>query len=228
MGRWGFVPYVVVGVVHVGALVAGVTAVSGPTKIALMPALALALFVSLRRAPGAVGLWGGIALLFAWGGDILLSAPGDTGFIIGLGLFMLAHAAYLVLFLRPLRDRGIPPLALAYVPWWAALLVLLAPHLGVLLLPVAVYGLVLGASSAAALASTRIVAVGALLFLLSDTLLAFKLFYPGFQLWQQDAIIMVGYIAGQGLIIAGAVLHSRQAIPGAAGALSPVAATPGS
>jgi hypothetical protein len=39
---------------------------------------------------------------------------------------------------------------------------------------------------------------------------------------------MVGYIAGQGLIIAGAVLHSRQVISGAAGALSPVVATPGS
>ena len=210
MGRsWGFAPYVVVGVIHVASLATGDTALSGPTKVALMPALAVALLLTLPRGRGAVALWGGLALLFAWGGDILLSAPGGEGFVVGLGLFMLAHAAYLVLFLRPLRDRGIPRLAFLYVPWWAALLVLLAPHLGLLLVPVAVYGLVLGASAAAALGTTRIVAVGALVFLLSDTLLAFKLFYPGFHLWQQDAMIMLGYIAGQGLIIAGAVLQSR-------------------
>jgi uncharacterized membrane protein YhhN len=231
MGRsWGFVPYVIVGVVHVASLATGVTALSGPTKVALMPALALALFVSLPRGRNAVAFWGGLALLFAWGGDVLLSTPEGTGFVVGLGLFMLAHAAYLVLFLRPLKDRRIPRLAFFYVPWWAALLVLLAPYLGVLLVPVAVYGLVLGASAAAALGTTRIIAIGALVFLCSDTLLAFKLFYPGFLLWQQDAIIMLGYIAGQGLIIAGAVQHSRAnagtSVTPRGGVLSPVVARP--
>ena len=181
-----------------------------------MPALLLALLVSLPARRGEVGLWAGTGMLFSWAGDLLLSTPGEAGFIAGLGSFMLAHVAYLVLFLRPVRTKRMPALALAYAAWWAALVVVLSPHLGALLVPVAVYGLVVGASSAAALGTTRAIAVGALLFLLSDSILAFKLFWPGFAVWQQDFLIMLAYIAGQGLIAVGVVRHgtrSRAALP---------------
>ncbi len=202
-------PFVVVATVHIASLAVGAVWLSGPTKVMLMPTLLLALLVLLPARRTETTLWAVLALLLSWGGDVLLGRPGDTGFIVGLGFFIVAHLAYLVLFLRPLGDHRIPRLAALYILWWAALLVLLAPHLGMLLVPVAVYGLVLGAAAAAALGSNRIVAVGALIFLLSDTILAFKLFYPGFLLWQQDAIIMLTYLAGQGLIIWGTVLHAR-------------------
>lgn len=208
---WGFLPYLIVGIVHVAALAAGNEALSTPTKVLLMPALILALFVSLPRRRSTIAALATLALLFSWGGDALLSSPGGLGFMIGLGLFALAHAAYLVLFLGPLKERRMPRLALLYATWWIALVVVLLPHIGGLLVPVAIYGLVLGGAAAAALGSNRLIAIGGLLFLLSDTVLAFKLFYPGFQLWQHDAIIMLGYIAGQGLIIAGTVVHARRA-----------------
>lgn len=218
---WAFGPYSVIGLIHLAGLFTGVDAVSDPTKGLLMPALLLALLVALPSRRGEVAVWGGAGILFAWAGDLLLSTPGDTGFVVGLGAFMLTHVAYLVLFLRPLRTRRMPPLALLYAVWWAALLVALAPHLGVLLVPVAVYGLVLGASTAAALATNRAVAIGGLLFLVSDTLLAFKLFWPDFSLWQLDFLIMLGYIAGQGLIAFGAVRRVRRPAR-QAGDLAPV------
>ncbi|MEP6481229.1 MAG: lysoplasmalogenase [Rhodoglobus sp.] len=198
-----FVPFIALAVIHIAALACGAQQISGPTKWLLMPALAIALFVNLPRRRAVVGLWAGLALLFSWIGDVLLGIPGGIGFIIGLGSFALARATYVVLFRGPLRRHRMPWYALLYVPWWIALLVFLGPHLGDLLVPVGIYGAVLALSAATALGTNRVVAIGTLVFLLSDTVLAFKLFYPSFALVQQDAIIMLGYLSGQGLIVLG-------------------------
>jgi alkenylglycerophosphocholine/alkenylglycerophosphoethanolamine hydrolase len=74
---------------------------------------------------------------------------------------------------------------------------------------VAVYGAVLGLSAATALGTNPTIAVGAGLFLLSDSVLACKLFLPGFGFWQQDLVIMALYCAGQGLIALGLVRATR-------------------
>lgn len=206
---WAFVPYSVVGLVHLVALFTGADQLASATKWMLMPLLLVALLVALPRRRTEVALWGGLGILFSWAGDVLLGSPGGVGFIVGLGSFMVAHALYLVLFVRPLRTRTPAPISLFYIGWWVALIIILAPHLGALLVPVALYGLVLGAAAAFAVGTNRVTAVGALLFALSDTVLAFKLFYPDFSLWQADFLIMLGYITGQGLIIAGAVRQER-------------------
>ncbi|WP_309621108.1 lysoplasmalogenase [Salinibacterium sp.] len=207
---WAFAPYATVGSLHLVALAIGATTVSAATKGLLMPALLLGMLVALPAVRSGIALWGGLALLFSWAGDLLLSTPGNSGFVAGLGAFLIAHVAYLVLFLREFRVRRVPRVAFALVFWWAALLVVLGPYLGTLLLPVAVYGFVLGGSTAAAFGATRTIAIGGLLFLASDTLLAFKLFWPDFALWQKDSLVMLGYILGQGLIILGTVLIARR------------------
>ena len=63
-----------------------------------------------------------------------------------------------------------------------------------------------------ALGANRIVAVGALVFFVSDTLLGFKMFWPGFSLWQADFLIMLAYITGQGLIALGSVRHAQRSV----------------
>jgi uncharacterized membrane protein YhhN len=178
---------------------------AAPTKWLLMPALLLALVWSSKGKRNRITIITAAALVFAWLGDILLATPGDVGFLAGLGAFFLTHAAYLVLFLGPLKTRRMPPLAILYAAWWVGFMVLLGPHIGALLIPVAIYGLVLGASAAASLGTNRWAAIGTLLFLCSDTLLACRLFLPGFELPQENALIMLAYLAGQGLIIVGAL-----------------------
>ena len=188
---------------HLCTLIAGEGAGSTITKVLLMPALLLAVLWALRLRLGDLLVFAVLGILFSWAGDALLESPGDIGFLLGLGGFMLAHLAYLVLFLRPLRERRIPWYAAAYALWWVVLVLYLAPHIGPLLVPVAAYGLVLAASSAAALGTNRFSAIGALVFLLSDTILAFKLFLPGWDFYPVDVIIMTLYIGGQGLIAYG-------------------------
>lgn len=204
-----FVPYAVIGTIHLVTLFTHSSVGSTLTKPLLMPALMFALLVSLRPLRGELALFAGLGILFSWAGDVLLESPGDIGFLLGLGCFLVAHLAYLLLFLRPLGERRPPMLALLYLLWWAALVVFLAPHVGALLVPVAGYGLVLAASSAAALGANRFAAIGALVFLCSDTILAFKLFLPGFAFWQIDFAIMLLYLVGQGLIAYSAISRAR-------------------
>lgn len=214
--RWvPFVPFIVVGIAHLVMLLTPGGVDSNTTKLLLMPALLLGVVVALRARPSRALLVGGVGILFSWAGDALLESPGEFNFLIGLGLFLCAHLAYLALFLWPLRERRMPKRAALYLVWWLVLVVVLAPFVGSLLIPVAVYGLAVAASAATALGATRPAALGALLFLSSDTILAVKLFVGGSEIFGIDALIMALYIAGQGLIALAVVnrASTRQSQP---------------
>lgn len=164
--RW-FIPYLAVSLWHVVSLVAGVDDAANDTKFFLMPALLFAVVGRVRlkvRAAEAALL---VALACAWIGDILVSDTGNSGFIIGLAAFLLTHVVYFVLFIGSVRSRRIPWAAALLLVWWIGMLVLLREDLGVFLLPLAVYGLVLGASTAAAFATNATITAGAVLFLAS-------------------------------------------------------------
>lgn len=206
-----FVPYLVVGLIHVVALAAQIPALSSATKPALMPLLALALILTARPL-GTPGLLALGAILFSWFGDVVPLFLEDST-IVMIALFAIAHVFYLVLFIRHLALRRLPWWTFIYAIWWIGLLAVLAPNLGGLLIPVAIYGLVLGAVAVTAARSTPLITIGAALFLISDSLLAIRLFSPGLAYPLDDAVIMAFYIAGQGLIIYGLVrlLRSRAA-----------------
>ena len=212
-----FVPYLVAVAVHLGGLFVrdlGVP-VAGDIANVSKPLLLLTLlggFLAATPQPrGRIAAWASAAMVLSLAGDVLFAQPGGIGFILGLSCFLLAHVAYTVLFLGPLRSR-MPRLAALYGLWWFGLLALLLPHLGGLAVPVVVYGAVLGLSAASALGTNRTVAVGAALFLLSDTVLACKLFLPGFHFWQEDFVTMALYCAGQGLIALGVVRATRSRV----------------
>lgn len=198
-----FAPYLLVGVIHLVALATGTTAVSDFTKPVLMVLLFVAFLFSMPGVRGEVVLLGSLGILLSWVGDVTLSSPEDLGFLIGLGFFLLAHVAYVILFLRKLRTHGFRPLAVVYLGWVIALIVVLAPHLGSLLIPVLVYGFVLCTMGALALHCNRWIAAGGAFFVISDTLLGLNNFLPGFELWQSDFLIMLSYLLAQGLIAFG-------------------------
>lgn len=222
-----FTPYALVTIVHLGAIALGEGGIVAATKPLLMPALLLGLILGLPVRRSRLLLWGALALVFSWLGDVLLQNPGDIGFLLGMGAFGLAHVAYLALYLGPLRTRRVPwwGILLGLI-WWSGMVGILASHLGVLLMPVALYGLVLGAAAVCALATRPIVAVGALIFLVSDTLLALDRFLPGFAFPAIDFSIMLTYTLGQGLIIVGVIAVARvRAGYADAGALAPTPAS---
>lgn len=210
---WSFAPYAAISLVHVIALGAGADTVAGPTKLILMPALAVAV------------LWGGrgtawgrpatllfVAIAFSWLGDGAATFfPFAPELPVMLACFGLAHLAYIWLFARELATGRQPAWSLVYVVWWVVLLAILWPHLGALAVPVAVYGVVLAGTAASAARTSAIIAVGAAFFLASDTLLAFRLFTPDALPEWTGAAVMLTYTLGQGLLAFGVVRALRSA-----------------
>ncbi|MFK0295717.1 lysoplasmalogenase [Streptomyces sp. NPDC090442] len=200
--------FAVLAVGHLVALVARAAAPSGGgtagladtlvhlTKPALMPLLAA---YALTR--GGPPLLAG-ALLFGCGGDTLLQLDGGTAFLVGMGSFALGHVCYLVLFARhggPVSTRRSRSATTAglYAAALVATTVLLWPDLPAeLRVPVAGYSLLLTAMAFGALRAGRRAAVGGLLFLLSDSLLA-----GGLAHWPQLPVpqfwVMLTYTAAQ-------------------------------
>lgn len=206
---WAFIPFIVASVFHVVAL-ALESPLAGPSKLVLMPLLAVPVVLSLRRLRPLAAVLLLVALLFSWLGDGAGAFfPGGPTLPLMLLFFGLAHIAYIVLFARHLVRRKVPWWALIYAVWWIGMIVFLGPHTGSLFFGVAGYGIVLAGTAVFAARCTPLIATGGAFFLASDTILAFRLFLPGMPDWTSPAV-MFTYTLGQGLIIAGALLALRE------------------
>lgn len=153
--------------------------------------------------------WVRTGLVFSLAGDVFLMWP--EGFLPGLVSFLLAHLAYIVAFTRNARFAARPLAFVVYALIGAALLSQLWPGVpSALRVPVLAYVVCLAAMAAqagvlwlaargsAAEALARSAALGGLLFMTSDTLLAFNKFsalVPLSALW-----ILATYWLAQGLI----------------------------
>lgn len=208
---WAFLPFAVVSILHVVLLATG-SPLAGPTKLLLMPLLALPVLLSARRlTPRSTLFLLLAAVLFSWLGDGAGAFfPAAPELPLMLLLFGIAHVAYIALFARHLAVRRMPWWALVYVAWWIAMIAFLGPHTGGLLIGVAIYGLVLGGTAAFSARCHPLIAVGGAFFLMSDTILAFRLFLPdSLPSWSSPAV-MLTYTLGQGLIVAGALIALRK------------------
>jgi uncharacterized membrane protein YhhN len=140
-------------------------------------------------------------LVVSAAGDVLLVYP--RLFLAGIAAFLVAHLCYTAAFLARTR-RWRPLWALPFLAWGAGVYSFLFPVLGALVLPVGVYVLAicvmmwraaacLGASGRPRKEAWAL--AGAVLFGLSDTILALNRFY---QPWPDAPyVIMTLYWAGQ-------------------------------
>ena len=153
------------------------------------------------------------ALVFSWGGDVLLMK--ENMFIAGLASFLLAHIFYIITYHKTGAASGdLKPLdIIKFVLFGIVLIWVLYPGLGGLLIPVILYALVLlsmgiwahkrrGATSAT---SFVMVSAGAILFVISDGMIAVNKF--AFELPAERILVMSTYIAAQYLIILGLLKH---------------------
>lgn len=177
---------------------------SGNAVLALLakPVPVLALILWLRTTPATTyRRWIMIGLGFSVLGDIFLAIPADL-FVFGLGAFLFAHLAYLRGYYSQNRQSALPALLLAAVAG-SGLFYLLASHgLGPLLLPVALYALVISAMLWRALACGGLAALGACLFVFSDSLIGIDRFVSPFPAAQY--LIILAYWLGQWAIASSA------------------------
>lgn len=149
-------------------------------------------------------------LLFSAAGDVFLALPQDR-FVWGLGSFLVAHLFYIAAFISVGGFGFTWWIVLPALLYGAAMLALLWPHVGAgLRLPVAVYLtviLVMGWQAAEQWAaapseSARLGLLGALFFIISDSVLALDKFRGRFPGGARAAavVVMLTYYAAQWLL----------------------------
>lgn len=169
-----------------------------------VPAVALAVWTALKGQSRAAR-WVVCGLLASAVGDALLEVEG--AFIGGMAAFALGHIAYLVALVLDHR-RLQPILAIPFGIWGVGLFLFVRAGLGPLAVPVAVYSAILCAMMWRAAArfsmdrtrSALIGLIGAVLFGLSDSLIAVRLggtTFPG-----MSFVVLITYWIGQAGIAA--------------------------
>lgn len=206
-------------------LVADLVAVQGHFKIAehfLKPLIIiwlLACFVlRLRFQRSDLKKWMIMALLFSWLGDVLLlfQADHDFFFLLGLLSFLIAHIFYIIFF-HCVRQREMIKtrwfLLLIVTVYYVIVIRVLSPHLDEMGLPVKIYAGVISFMFLLALHMVfmkrqRIggwMLVGALLFVISDTMLAINKFSHSFQM--AAVLVMTTYGLAQFFLSEGAIRY---------------------
>ncbi|MEO6611550.1 MAG: lysoplasmalogenase [Chitinophagaceae bacterium] len=186
------------------------------SKPLLLPVLGAYFLFETKGMASGLKKWVLLALFFSWAGDILLIfvARDELFFLLGLASFLLAHIFYIIFFHQVRIREGIkgnPWLLLVVVIYYGALISWLSPYLGTMKIPVRIYGIVISFMFMLAMhmlaiknkPAGRWMMLGALLFVLSDSVLAINKFYNPFE--PAGIIIMLSYGLAQLFIVKGAV-----------------------
>jgi uncharacterized membrane protein YhhN len=191
-------------------------------KPAIMIMLGLHYWI-MQRDQGQLSKSVVLAIIFSCAGDTLLMFQGKDGnfFMFGLGAFLVAHIFYILAYRQHQSSdtsnelQGLQKIRYAFpiLLSGTGLVVILYSRLGGMKIPVLIYAIVLTGMVLAALfrfgktsaSSFALVFGGAILFMISDSLIAINKFLeplPMAGIW-----IMVTYIAAQYLIVIGLSKH---------------------
>ena len=177
----------------------------------LLPFLFVAVYLHERFASKKILL---TALSFSWIGDIILmfSTKGELYFIGGLVAFLFSHIFYIIVFNKQLKvylrkSKFIYWIGITVIIiYLAAIMLLLLPNLGELMLPVFAYALIISIMLLFALKgwqkpANSYILIGAIIFVASDSILALNKFYATLQ--YSTFLIMLTYLTAQYLIVIG-------------------------
>src|SRR5688572_6769143 len=188
------------------------------TKLLLVPLLVGYFYSNTASFTSALKKWIILALVFSWFGDVLLmfESANTIFFIFGLIAFLIAHIFYILLYENIIGLENIKKNYWLFIPvlvYYVLLIYILSPHLENMTWPVRIYGVVISYMLVQALQVGRInnrtpamiMILGAVLFIVSDSILAMNKFYQSFE--QAGIAIMLSYGIAQLLITLGAVRY---------------------
>ncbi len=188
------------------------------TKPLLMPTLTASLVTDPRAVDSPLRTTTVAGQVGGWGGDVALLGSGTKPFLAGMGSFALGHAAYIAGFWRRRGQTAVvdSPGPRAVAAAWGLSAVPMAVLAGrkqrELGVPVLGYATLLSAMTATAVhldeslpaSARRLTGLGAVLFLVSDTMLGFGKFVLTDPPPELERGVMATYTAAQLLISEGA------------------------
>ncbi|WP_157730164.1 lysoplasmalogenase [Tenacibaculum jejuense] len=157
--------------------------------------------------------WYVSALFFSFWGDVLLLFPEDF-FVLGLLSFLITHVIYIKIisgFIKKIKLGTKMFSFLAFLIYFSAIIFLIQNNLKELFFPVIMYGIVISLFGTTALLNyinnktteSLWLFIGALIFILSDTILALHKFYSPQPIFLNS--IMITYIVAQFYICKGMI-----------------------
>ena len=162
--------------------------------------------------------WYVLGLFFAFIGDVFLMVELPMYFTYGLAAFLLAHVFFIKVIVMERSVFTLKNTILSDLPFLALfglLIGLIVANLGAMLLPVVVYGLTISTFGTVALVNYKQqgqpaqlwVLLGAIFFILSDSMIAINRFYKADD--RYDVIIIVTYILALYLICRGVIARQK-------------------
>ena len=153
-----------------------------------------------------------IGLMFGSAGDIALATDYSLSFMIGLGFFLIGHLFYIACFSRQWKFQPVRLIPAGLVMILSiGLSIALTPRLGRLTIPVYAYVFIITLMVIFAVfrgAPSPAVWIGAVLFLLSDAIIAVQKFME-IDVPQESILIMASYYLAQILIGEGSIQDEK-------------------
>ena len=202
---WGV--YALLAVTHLGALLGDGEMLARLTQPLFAPVLiAVLLTAAPHLSRATVLMLGGLAC--AWLGDSIGQLPVPGGEMLAILCFLGALLCYSAV-LAPLWTRSRDPmriaLAIPYAGVVIGLFVACADGAGTLLPVVAAYAVALATMAFLSAGGNSLTWTGGTLFLLSSSLLGMDWFLPGASIAFSTELVMLTYLVGHALLIAGLI-----------------------
>lgn len=183
-------------------------------KPLIMPSLILLYMVRVKSR----NYWYVAAMFFSFLGDVLLLDKNNM-FLYGIAAFLITQLLYVLIIAKGLTRSDFKTKALALLPFlifFIGLISILKDGLGEFLIPVIIYGLAISIFGFVSLLNYLLkkdqaslsLLIGAVLFILSDSMIALHKFYEPQAIY--PAAIMITYIAAQFLIFGYMIKQSEK------------------
>jgi len=172
------------------------------------PMIMLSLMAAYYFSVTKINLWYLLAMAFSFLGDVLLMDKNNL-FLAGIAAFLGTQLIYIFIIKKRLKKSRARDLLISIVPFlifYSLLISVLQKNLGTFTVPVMVYGMAISIFGMAALllylqnknAITRMLLIGAILFIVSDSMIALQKFHIALTLY--PVAIMATYVMAQFLI----------------------------
>lgn len=172
------------------------------------PMIMLSLMAAYYFSVTKINPWYLLAMAFSFLGDVLLMDKNNL-FLAGIAAFLGTQLIYIFIIKKRLKKSRARDLLISIVPFlifYSLLISVLQKNLGTLTVPVMVYGMAISIFGMAALllylqnknSITRMLLMGAILFIVSDSMIALQKFHAA-RTWY-PVVIMATYVMAQFLI----------------------------
>lgn len=176
------------------------------SKNSLMPVLLFTYLSEAKSHQIKLDLFFILGLIFSFLGDFFLLLK--SGFLLGLGSFLLAHIFYIISFKKRSLSRVSVGVIVVLLLYLVLLISFLFPHLKEMKIPVIIYGIIISTMLYFSIKTQeKLLIVGALFFVISDSVLSVNLFVSSSLLL--NLLVMITYVLAQVLLVKGILKTSK-------------------